>query len=221
MRLALLCILPALACASAPTSPPITLETEHGEVRTYSRFTAETVGRMLEHAPEIKERLESTRADAPAVWVLASARAHTNGALAACGPDRIQLGFDALVDLRAILVHELVHWYARQSPFSSLPHFMEEGLADYIALEFSRAANGLDPEFTLTGSFNVSIGEFSMTALEASSLPPEKAVALRELGCFIVSHLGLPLVAQLAAEGVEPVMYMAELERVLSEQAKD
>lgn len=219
MRKALACSLFALGCVTTPTLPPIVLETEFGEVRAHSRFTAEAVGHVLEHAPELAERLDSTRADQPTVWLLASARAHPNGAFAACGTDRIQLGNDALLDLPGILVHELVHWYARESPYDGLPHFIEEGLAEYLALELTRVANGHDAESSLSGSFSVSIREFSMTGREARSLPPEKIVSLRDVGCLVVSGLGLERVRELHAEGAEPAVYLAEFARVVSAPA--
>jgi len=214
MRLALALVLLASGCASVSTRPPVVLESEHGVVRAQSQFTAETVGRVLEQGPAIKQRLASTRTDKPQVWVLASARAHSNGAFGACGTDRIQLGYDALVDLRTILVHELVHWYAEESPFADLPHFIEEGLADYLALESTRVANGLSADFTLTGTFDISVREFSMTNLEARSLPVERNRELRDVGCCVVSHLGLDRVRELAAGNAQPADYLAEAGRV-------
>lgn len=207
----MVCSLLAIGCATPHPLPPVVLETEHGLIRAQSHFTAETVAEMLEQSPEIKERLESTRADLPQVWLLASARAHLNGALGACGPDRIQLGFDALLDLQGVLMHELVHWYVLDSPFAGLPHFIEEGLADYLAVEMTSVATGLGADFTLSASYKVSIREFSMTGAEARSLPMERYIELCEVGACVVSLLGLERVRELAAANAEPVSYLAAM----------
>jgi hypothetical protein len=214
MRYASVLVLLTVGCVSAPTLPSVVLETDHGHVRAPSGRAAAAVGEMLRHAPEIRQRLDSRRVDKPVVWLLASPRAHSNGSVGVCGPDRIQLGSDALDDLRTVLVHELVHWYAEDSPFADLPHFIEEGLANYLALEYERVAEGLGADFTLTGTYEISLSEFSMTGFEARSLPLEKNLELRDVGCCVVSALGLDRVRELAAGGAAPQDYLVEAGRV-------
>jgi len=54
---------------------------------------------------------------------------------------RIELTADARDALRFLIAHELVHW-CKSGPWDRLPHTIEEGFADYVALN-------LAPEFAI------------------------------------------------------------------------
>jgi len=76
---------------------------------------------------------------------------------------RIHIGDESVAQANFAIAHELVHWYA-SGPWERLPHALEEGLADWIALE-------LVPEWR-------EIREAELDAILAEITPERRALAL-------------------------------------------
>jgi hypothetical protein len=91
-----------------------------------------------ELTPQVRSLLVDCRTESPRVEVVDE---DLDGRQAMSYDDRIVLGTGARGKERSSLAHELVHWYAA-GYWDALPHAIEEGLADLIAIRLvpTRAA---------------------------------------------------------------------------------
>lgn len=120
---------------------------------------------------------------------------------------RIVIGDAPLLkQARFSVAHELVHWYA-SDPWDRLPHAIEEGLADYIALQ-------LAPEFR-----DARLEELARRRAEMTPERRERAIALTErewngapketrsdayaVGYEVVERLGIEALRELCVQARE------------------
>lgn len=194
------------ACVSAP---PVTIDTEHGLVRASTREQAERVADALAVAPRVRDTLHATRADLPVLWVVE----HDLGAArAVCYERRIELKPSA-VELKPSAVeyyvaHELVHWYMPGSSFDGLPHFVEEGLADFVALQLFGLVSARERENAAIGSVTVPTAALDADSRVWFTLPDETKLALTRLGFTVVSRLGMDGLQTRAAASEGPWSYL-------------
>ena len=158
-------------------------------------------------AAEVRDRIESMRRDLPPVHVLSAPRT-SDGAFAVCYDDRIVLGRDALADRRFWVAHELVHWFIDASPLAGLPHFVEEGVADWISCELTGLLTARFAEADRIGRLRVPREHLALSAREAGSLPLADRETLDRAGFDIVRRLGLERLHELAARGAAPDAYL-------------
>ncbi|MEX1025705.1 MAG: hypothetical protein WD226_11585 [Planctomycetota bacterium] len=153
MRLSIRCfalstsLLVAAACLAAP--PPISVDTDFGEVRADRDHDAQAVAELLaDMAPEIQAILPGVQLRRVDVWVQERLRLYRwqERTESVRGFTLLEREFDATrIHLRGggqsswYLAHELVHALIDRS-WRPLPALLEEGLADVVAEE-------LNPEF--------------------------------------------------------------------------
>jgi hypothetical protein len=116
-------------------APPVAVVTAEGEVRASSMADAQRVSSFLaDLAPRVRKRLVEARSKPPQVYVLDyDIPGFTDG----CNADgRIIMTAKARPHERFVLAHELVHWQL-SGTWRTLPHTMQEGLADRIAVELA------------------------------------------------------------------------------------
>lgn len=117
---------------------------------------------------------------------------------------RIDLGRDMLPILRFALAHEMVHWHIAGTAWDRLPHFAEEGLADFVALQLApecqdqrlrayraRAARGLDAPVKEVLSLSPEQWNSSNDSLKESTYV---------LGYFIVERIGITALRRLCED---------------------
>jgi hypothetical protein len=113
-------------------------------------------------APLVRETLESTRTDLP-ILVLEDAATLPSGARASCHQDHIVLAREAQDEFDFFVAHELVHWYIDESPYAGLPHFIEEGLADWIACDLMGGLEGRIAQNIEIGTMSVDPRRLAVT----------------------------------------------------------
>ena len=192
------------------TAPPYKVETVTGVVYAGDQTTAERVALALDFAPAVRRRLESTREDRPVVFALDVSEEEL-GALAKCNEHRIRLSREALQTLDFVVAHELAHWYMRGSPYYPIPYFLEEGLADYIALELNGGEESLearDREVEQIDDFVFQAGHFYGGPQAVQMLPPGEKLRLLYFGYAVVRRLGLAKLRELVAAEAYPLDYL-------------
>lgn len=188
-----ICVLLACALVACTTaSPRGVIDTPYGRVRAADVHTAQRVAEALGLTQRVRSFLDSERADLPEIWVVD--RLAGGSRYGICFAKRIELFRAAFVHVDYYVAHELVHWYAHDSPFARLPVFVEEGLADYIALR-------------LTGLHDARVSEHRR--MGGVSFPPDMLHADKESwgswsfeDCEAATRLGFEVVSVLGLEGL-------------------
>lgn len=170
----------------------------------------------LAFGPRVRATLCSTRTDPPEVWVVERDLGEARGT---CFERHIEV-IPSAVEYH--LAHELVHWYVPGSPYDELPHFVEEGLADFVALELLGLTEARKEEHRRIGDLTVRADGLNADDRTWSELPADEERMLTRLGFEVVSRVGLDRLRTLAADRAGPLTYLeaAGLEgRVASSQA--
>lgn len=197
------------ACSSVP---PVSLDSEYGRVRAGTPEQAGRVAEVLAFAPQVRDTLRSTRSDLPVVWVVD----RDLDAIGVCFERRIELMAAGTIE-PTCLIHELVHWYIPGSPFEGMPHFLQEGLCDFVALGFMGLLEARRRENDAIGALTVPSASLGMGTRDWFDLPRETRQDLSRLGFEVVSRLGLDRTEALAAARAEPLGYIQEAQIAISQ----
>lgn len=195
----LLLLLPLLpGCAN-------TLVTHHGVVRGGSPSDRSLVALALEEADlTVRRALEvEHKAPSPVVRLRRSARVES-GAYASCRTDAVHLGTDALAYPEAYLAHELVHWYFDFTPYRNAPHFINEGIAQWVAVQHFSVHEWAEVPVVPREWLDYS-------AEDHVKLSSAERVRFLQFGYQVVRSLGLPEVRRLADQLASPEEYLAAL----------
>lgn len=120
---------------------------------------------------------------------------------------RVELGADSRRGLHYILAHELVHHYAT-GPWERLPHTIEEGLADCIALQIAPEFRAERLAFYAERSEGMSEAE-ARDLLALTSADRDKFSEATRRGMYTV---GFRVVEQLGIDGLRRLCERAERE---------
>ena len=123
-----------------------------------------------------------------------------DGARGVCYEHRIELA-SAGEFLDVFVAHELVHWYADGSSYDAMPHFVEEGLADYLSLELFGLLEGRRQEHRRLGTQSTTTRALEADVGRYFELPDEESTAASRVGFEVVSRMGLERVRELARQG--------------------
>ncbi len=156
---------------------------------------------------EVKSALESTRSEAPRL-VLGEEPTMPNGARAVCYENYIVIMGEGQDSLDFFLAHELVHWYIDDSPYAGLPHFIEEGLADWISCEVTGVLEARIAESVQIGTLSIDPRHLSVTSAGWSHLSRGEREALTRAGFDLVRRLGLAELRELLRAHSEPWGYV-------------
>lgn len=124
----------ALALLACRALPEHRIEGRHAVVRADDPTLGRHVLASLESlAPRVRARLGSRRRGPVALHVVPGPFDPATFA------DRIELDADLAAGpwLERAVAHELVHWYGDDTWVAELPHFVEEGVAEHVALELA------------------------------------------------------------------------------------
>ena len=155
----------------------------------------------------VKAELRSTRIDPPRLVLPDEARL-PDGAFAICYENYIAVMGDGRENLEFYVTHELVHWYIDESAYAGLPHFIEEGLADWIACERVGLLDARISEMQRIGTLEIYPQYLGLDYPEWSRIPEDQQQALGRAGFDIVLRLGRDgLIEQLEA-GAVPLDYL-------------
>jgi hypothetical protein len=189
------------SCASAPRS---SVEVEYGLVRAGTVEQAQFVADALAFTPRVRDTLEATRNELPELWIV---ERDLGGLRAICYERRIELS--PIVGEYHVL-HELVHWYMPGSAFDGLPHFVEEGLCDFVALDMLGMVEGRRREHDTIERLTVPLASLDVNSRNFVRLPGKTRENLTRLGFEVVSRLGLDRVRALVAVGTSPLGYIED-----------
>ena len=158
-------------------------------------------------APLVRETLESTHTDLP-ILVLEDDATLPSGARASCHQDHIVLAREAQDEFDFFVAHELVHWYIDESPYAGLPHFIEEGLADWIACDLMGGLEGRIAQNIEIGTMSVDPRRLAVTGAGWSYLSREERQSLTRAGFDLVRRLGFEKLRVLLRENASPMDYL-------------
>jgi len=158
-------------------------------------------------ALQVQATLGSTRADLPRL-VLEDAPTLPNGARAICYEDRIVLAGEGQAEYDFFLAHELVHWYIDDSPYAGLPHFIEEGLADWISCDVTGVLRERIVESIAIGTLSIDPRHLDVTAAGWSCLSLDEREGLTRAGFDLVRRLGLAGIRELALQNGDSGVYL-------------
>ena len=156
---------------------------------------------------EVKTALDSTRAEAPRL-VLGEEPTLPGGARAICYENYIVIMGKGREALDYYLAHELVHWYIDDSPYAGLPHFIEEGLADWISCEVTGVLEARITEAAQIGTLSIDPRHLLLEAEAFMQLPYDASVGLTRAGFDIVRRLGMDELRGLAQDDAAPLDYL-------------
>jgi hypothetical protein len=156
---------------------------------------------------EVRTALSSTRAEAPRL-VLGEDATMPNGAVAICYENYIVVMGDGLDALDYYIAHELVHWYIDDSPYAGLPHFLEEGFADWIACDLTGTLDARRAETSQLGSLSINPRHLALDVEGWRRLPASDCDKLTRAGFDLVHRLGLEQLRELARAGSTPDDYL-------------
>jgi len=196
-----------LLFAACVAKPPVILRCTDGEARAWSIAEAqETCDLIDELAPTVRTWLGENIDAPPRIDRMPRSE---NGWDGTVYPDRILLGPLPEADLRFVIAHELVHWYAAGS-WNLLPHLVEEGLATTIALRLAPersdlrriayhwyvrwALEGRTPPFDLDFAF--SLTGASWETLEGDP----RVMSLYGLGLVVAEWIGVDRLHQMCLD---------------------
>lgn len=204
----LLALCAGLACAAC-RALPVAIETEDALVHA-----------SPEHEDEAREALEVVRVYGPVIQrtlgveserpVIYLLDGELEGDAIGCfgdfrGGPAIRVGTDGLPRLRAVLVHELVHWNAMTTRWKTLPQGLQQGLAYWLQLDLvellGRIQASIDaPERELVRS---------VLTLSDDECDGQTASSRYSAALWLVTWLGVPrltaLVERAESEQVETV----------------
>jgi hypothetical protein len=158
-------------------------------------------------APQVQATLGSTRADLPRL-VLDDAPTLPNGARAICYEDRIVLAAEGQAAFDFYVAHELVHWYIDDSPYAGLPHFIEEGLADWISCDLTGVLEDRIVESIAIETMSIDPRHLDVTAAGWSLLSRDERESLTRAGFDLVRRLGLSELRELREARVSARGYL-------------
>ena len=217
-------LLLSLALAASCVSPRYALETEYGVVRGDDEARVAIVSGELGMATAVRERLSSTREGPVEVLLLRSERVDTGAFAGLLSDGRIVLGEDAFVPLRAefgvpmridltrygdpryYVAHELAHWLLRESPYEGVPTFVEEGLADTVALELLGHLEARHAE--LVDAEPRPLPRSAILASREEYLHDDSSMQASLLGTEVVRRLGFDEIRRLRARDADPFEYV-------------
>ena len=116
--------------------------------------------------PRVQVLLGSTRTEIPRL-VLGDEPTLPGGAYARCYQDYILVMGDGQKRLDFVIAHELVHWYIDDSPYAGLPHFIEEGLADWVSCRMMGLMEARIHEAANIGELNIDPRHLELGVREA------------------------------------------------------
>ncbi len=161
-------LLAAVTCACTAAPPEFEYRTPTGIARSDDEAVARELGILADHlSAPVSAELGVERTPQFVIHHIPSH--HAIGLLVARDGEgkildrRIHIGDESVAQAPFAIAHELVHWYA-SGPWERLPHALEEGLADWIALQ-------LVPEVR-------AIREAELDAILAEITPERRALAL-------------------------------------------
>jgi hypothetical protein len=159
--------------------------------------------------PQVRAALESTRTEVPRV-VYGEAATLPDGSHAACYSDHIIIMATGREALDHFTAHELVHWYIDESPYAGLPHFIEEGLADWIGCDLTGTLRHRVAESIQIGTLTIDPRHLSVDAEGWGLLTVREREDLTRAGFDVVKRLGLAKLRELATRSESVVGYLRE-----------
>ncbi len=156
---------------------------------------------------QVKTVLGSSRAEVPRL-VFVDEPTMPGGARAVCYTDRIVIMGKGREFIDYYVAHELVHWYIDDSPYAGLPHFIEEGLADWIACDLTGVLEARIVEAAQIGTLAIDPRHLPLEAEEFMNLPYDASVDLTRAGFDLIRRLGLEKLRELLRDNAVPIDYL-------------
>lgn len=156
---------------------------------------------------EVKAALSSTQIEVPR-FVFRNEPTMSNGARAVCYENYIVIMGEGQEALDYYIAHESVHWYIDDSPYAGLPHFIEEGLADWIACGLLGLREARIEENARIGTMAIDPRHMGVGIDGWTHLPLEIRRSHARAGFDLVNRLGLAKLRALAGAGADPLGYL-------------
>lgn len=203
-----------LLCAScASTLPPVRQHSSLGPVYAYTREDAEALATFID---EVRPSIEAKMQTDPGPLDLIFVDRHSDAAGWTSAEGALGISAETISEtFEAVLIHELVHWYAT-GPWDPLPVYLEEGVCEWVmgAILVVDGRRLLDQmiEENLAEGVTPDLSLMEITVEEIDALPSDERERVYQAAFETVRAIGF--------ERLREAVFAGELEQLLMDQLR-